>query len=583
MITRLALALWTLLLPTASAAVFISPGDCAVIVASRQSLDEAFAFVRETGTDADAIYAGRNGWYAISVGTIANQGSTDFIARLVGRGAIPSDSYCSTGEAYTRLAWVRPTQDGVSPERSALLDQPFDARPLTLQEKRFLQAGLTLEGTYSGLIDGAWGQGSQSAYEAFLGRDGWPDSNRSAAILTIVTAEAITEGGWTSLYMPAVNASVSYPAASMSAIQDADDRTHEIDSHDGAVIVRFYVGDLDDVVDFHVTLRQDSDNWGPLYDSQSDTQIVSGTKTGNLYSYARSLRDPADGLWTTILIINQLEDTTHRPALIAATFAIGRTPGLDAPSNGHLMRLLEEAVAEYDADRAAEVGAATQPVPPAQLPAPAAPAARERFTATGSGFYINADAAIMTNAHVIEGCDSLTVDGEPLRVIAASEPFDLAILTPASARTTANYLSFAQTPARLNSDITVAGFPLQGILSGLNITRGSISSMEGLEDATRMQISAPIQPGNSGGPIVDRFGRVVGIVVAVLSEDYTRERAGVTPQNINFGIRGAMGAMFAGLNDIAITTTDAAEEIAPEDLADRLRAATVLIRCEGSQ
>ena len=264
----------------------------------------------------------------------------------------------------------------MGPERASLLDQPFDARPLTPQEKRVLQAGLTLEGNYSGLIDGEWGRGSQSAYEDFLHRDDWPDSNRSAAVLTIMTADAIAEGGWTSLYMPAVNASVVYPAASMSAIQNPDDRTHEIDSRDGAVAVRFYLGDLDDVVDFHVTLRQNVDNWGPLYDSQSDTQIVSGTKTGNLYSYARSLRDPADGLWTTILIINQLQDSTHRPALIASTFAIGRTPGLDAPSDGHLMRLVAAAIAEYDADRAAEVGAATQPLPPAT---PTAPAAREMF------------------------------------------------------------------------------------------------------------------------------------------------------------------------------------------------------------
>ena len=67
-----------------------------------------------------------------------------------------------------------------------------------------------------------------------------------------------------------------------------------------------------------------------------------------------------------------------------------------------------------------------------------------------------------------------------------------------------------------------------------------------------------------------------------LSYDYTRDVFGTDPQNINFGIRGAMGAMFAGLNDVAITTTDVAEEIAPEDLADRLRAATVMIRCQGS-
>tara|TARA_R100000935_G_scaffold16269_2_gene32295 strand:+ start:14 stop:742 length:729 start_codon:yes stop_codon:yes gene_type:complete len=240
------------------------------------------------------------------------------------------------------------------------------------------------------------------------------------------------------------------------------------------------------------------------------------------------------------------------------------------------MSLVDATVAEYEAGRSAEVAATTNAPPP-----PVAPPPTERFSATGSGFYINADAAIMTNAHVIEDCDTLTVEGKALRVIAASEPFDLAILTPVTPRSADNFLSFAAKPARLNSDITVAGFPLQGILSGLNITRGSISSMEGLEDATQMQISAPVQPGNSGGPIVDRFGRVVGIVVSRLDYDYTKRLTGAEPQSINFGIRGAIGAMFAGLNDVEVETTDAAGQIAPEDLADQLRDATVLINCEG--
>jgi len=445
-------------------------------------------------------------------------------------------------------------------------------------EKRYLQAGLALEGTYSGLIDGDWGRGSQTAYEALLSKKNWPDNNRSAAVLTILTANALEEGQWTNFYMPAVNASISYPKGSMSAADSPQDRTHEIDSVDGSVVVGFYVGNQGDVVNFHVALRTDSDNWGPLYESQSDTQIVSGSQNGNLYSYARSLRDPADGLWTTVLIVNQLDDTTNRPALMASTFQIGRAATLDAPSGGHLMTLVTAAVDEYDVDRSANIAAtAALPPPPAASSKP-----KERFSATGSGFYINVDAAIMTNAHVVAGCDSITVDGEPLRVVSASEPFDLAVLTPQTPRKAAHFLTFASKPARLNSDITVAGYPLQSILSGLNITRGSISSMEGLEDATEMQITAPVQPGNSGGPIVDRFGRVVGIVVAQLDPDVTKRMTGADPQNINFGIRGAIGALFAGLNDVEVNTTGAAAKIEPEDLADQLREATVLIRCEGS-
>ncbi|MGB3243600.1 MAG: serine protease, partial [Sulfitobacter sp.] len=426
--------------------------------------------------------------------------------------------------------------------------------------------------------DGEWGRGSQTAYEAFLSKKGWPDSNRSAALLTMLTANALEEDRWSNLNMPAVNASISYPAGSMSAVENSQDRTHKIDGIDGSVFVRFFLDDQADPIDFHLALRTDSDNWCPLYESQTEDQLVSGSKSGNTYSYARSLRDPSDGLWTTVLIVNGLNDTTNRPALMASTFQIGRSATLDATSDGHLTSLVTAVIEEHDADGSSNVAAT--PSPP--RPATQSPIPQERFSATGSGFYINENAEIMTNAHVVAGCDSLTVNGEPMDGVATSEPFDLAILAPQTPRTAAHFLSFASKPARLNSDITVAGFPLQGILRGLNITRGSISSTEGLQDATRMQISAPVQPGNSGGPVVDRFGRVVGIVVARLNYEYTKELSGAEPQNINFGIRGAMGAMFAGLNDVAVATTDIAEEKSPEDLADQLREATVLIRCEGS-
>jgi S1-C subfamily serine protease len=559
-------------------AEFVRPGDCAIIVASRQSIPDSFAYIRDNAIDAVAIYASRNGWYAISVGTIPNTGSGDFVASLAERAAIPSDSYCSTGEAYVSVAWSRPadTASESSSSTTASLDAPFDARPLTKQEKRYLQAGLTLQGTYSGLTDGEWGRGSQKAYEAFLAQEGWSDTNRSAAILAIMTADAIEEDRWTNFYMPAINASLYYPAATMSALDNTENRTKEIDSYDGSIATRFYVGNQTDVVDFHLTIRRESDNWGPLYESQSNDLIVTGTKSGSFYFYARSLRDPADGLWSTVYIVNQLEDKSNRPALMASGFQIGRAPLLDITNSGYLMKLVDAAVSEYEAGRSAEVATTTNAPPP-----PIATPPSERFSATGSGFYINADAAIMTNAHVIEDCDTLTIEGEALRIIAASEPFDLALLAPAAPRKAEHFLSFAAKPARLNSDITVAGFPLQGILSGLNITRGSISSMEGIVDATQMQISAPVQPGNSGGPIVDRFGRVVGIVVSRLDYDYTKRLTGAEPQSINFGIRGAIGAMFAGLNDVEVETTDAAEQIAPEDLADQLREATVLINCEG--
>jgi hypothetical protein len=73
--------------------------------------------------------------------------------------------------------------------------------------------------------------------------------------------------------------------------------------------------------------------------------------------------------------------------------------------------------------------------------------------------------------------------------------------------------------ARVGENIFVYGFPLSGLLSSSgNFTVGNITSVAGLGDDSRiMQISAPVQPGNSGGPLLDRFGNVVGVVVSKLN------------------------------------------------------------------
>ncbi|WP_272009566.1 trypsin-like peptidase domain-containing protein [Roseovarius sp. ZX-A-9] len=78
-------------------------------------------------------------------------------------------------------------------------------------------------------------------------------------------------------------------------------------------------------------------------------------------------------------------------------------------------------------------------------------------------------------------------------------------------------MSSKTAPAQLNSDVLVAGYPLSSVLDGLNVTRGVVSSLKGIRgDAFNMQISAAVQAGNSGGPLIDSAGLVVGVVVAKL-------------------------------------------------------------------
>jgi S1-C subfamily serine protease len=199
---------------------------------------------------------------------------------------------------------------------------------------------------------------------------------------------------------------------------------------------------------------------------------------------------------------------------------------------------------------------------------------------SGTAFYVDAEGNALTNAHVIEGCRSVSLGGAPAEVLAVSRQNDLAVLAPSSPAGTYPYLAFASSPAALNSDVTVAGFPLQPILGGLNVTRGSVSSLSGLQgDITTMQITAPIQPGNSGGPVVNRDGQVVGVVVAKIALEAALQRFGSVPENVNFAIRSDIAKLFLTANGIGFEEANSPRDLSPEDLADELQHATVLVEC----
>lgn len=93
-------------------------------------------------------------------------------------------------------------------------------------------------------------------------------------------------------------------------------------------------------------------------------------------------------------------------------------------------------------------------------------------------------------------------------------------------------LAFASTPTRLGASVAVLGYPLRQILApSINITAGIVSSLARLGgDLRHLQITAPVQPGNSGGPLVDDRGLVVGVVSAKLDTLKVAVATGDVPQ-----------------------------------------------------
>jgi S1-C subfamily serine protease len=85
----------------------------------------------------------------------------------------------------------------------------------------------------------------------------------------------------------------------------------------------------------------------------------------------------------------------------------------------------------------------------------------------------------------------------------------------------------------------VVGFPLTDLLSPQHtVTTGSISALAGaFNDSTMFQLTAPIQPGSSGGPVLDMSGNIVGVIRSKLSAAFTLSNTGTLPENVNFAIK----------------------------------------------
>ena len=156
--------------------------------------------------------------------------------------------------------------------------------------------------------------------------------------------------------------------------------------------------------------------------------------------------------------------------------------------------------------------------------------------AMGSGFWFNNQGYFATNHHVIEGCKTtqVKVNNELInsKIISFDKINDLAI---GKIDQDINSVFFLSDKPELGEDIMVGGFPLSGVLQNdsIKITRGIVSSLSGVSNNYSMlQIDAPIQKGNSGGPIINYNGEVIGVVTSYLKSTKEYEA-----QNVNFGVK----------------------------------------------
>ena len=281
-----------------------------------------------------------------------------------------------------------------------------------------------------------------------------------------------------------------------------------------------------------------------------------------------------------------------RKAKAMTAFAQGQLFQFKLDQTAQLLPTLANCVAKVKQFGVAAAGdfsvalAAAKPVA-ATAPPGTAPAKPEKTsTQTGTGFLVSTSGHVVTNQHVVDGCvgdiqGSLTGEAPvTLRVVSSDERNDLALLQAAG--TFKDVAVIKDKAIRSGDSVVAIGYPFHGLLtSDFTVTTGIVSSLSGILNDTRfLQISAAVQPGNSGGPLMAASGEVVGVVAAKLNALKFVKATGNIPENINFAIKTGALRDFLDNSAVAYQTADSKTELKTADIARNARAFTLLISCK---
>ena len=326
---------------------------------------------------------------------------------------------------------------------------------------------------------------------------------------------------------------------------------------------------------FPIDLTFDGKPQARIFGTADSTQLVSGIMPPNV---ARDFR---------------------KSSLMVAV-AKGGTFQFNLATTGPLLPVLANCVATVKTSGVTNAGDFTPPAPKPVAPKPvvataAAPPTQsskptKTVGKTGTGFVISTNGHVVTNQHVVDGCVGDihgNLSGEPpavLRVVSTDETNDLALLqaTQSSFKEVAVIRDKAIQPG---DSVVAIGYPFHGLLtSDFTVTTGIVSSLSGILNDTRfLQISAAVQPGNSGGPLLDSSGQVVGMVAAKLNALKFAKATGDMPENINFAIKTGALRDFLDNSVVAYQTSETKAELKTADIARTARAYTLLISCTATE
>jgi S1-C subfamily serine protease len=223
---------------------------------------------------------------------------------------------------------------------------------------------------------------------------------------------------------------------------------------------------------------------------------------------------------------------------------------------------------------------------------------------TGSGFFVSKIGHVITNAHVVQNCNKVTIGDNankqvPAELINTDRSNDLALLklstlelASTESKSLIQKLGIVVVPlaskgllrsedVRLGEKVLVAGYPFGDTFSNtIKVTTGVVSATRGAGDnSSQFQLDAAVQPGNSGGPIYDSGGNIVGVVISQLDKLKMAKAIGSLPENVNFGIKASTVRQFLISSGLPSKKSERTEEKSTEQLAEIAKNQALMVIC----
>ncbi len=537
----------------------------------RQAQERARAY--GNAFDNVAGFALGAGWYGVVLGPYDRNVIDGTLRQLKRDNLIPGDAYIapnsSLGQQFWPIGGIQRAIPQVQPESRAIPETPVVApepipevapvetlrqsraaeAALSRDEKRALQEALKWEGFYTAAIDGSFGRGtrnSMAAYQTEMGYEatGVLSTEQRTELMDNYTA-VLAALGLETIREDEAGIEIKIPANLVA-----------FDKYE-APFVHYKPTDATGAQVLLISQPGDRASLFGLYDVMQTLKIVPSEGERSRSETSFTLRGE--------------DDTIHSYtfARLSRGLIKGFTLVWPAGDDKRMNRVVSEMQAsfapygDYSLDETLGAGGADQ-----QIDLLAGLEVRGP-TRVRSGFYLNDAGDVITTAEAVNACTRVTIDGDTEVEVSYADA-DVAVLKAKTPLSPPFFAQFGDTLPRLKSDVAAAGFSYEGVLGAPTVTFGTLADVRGLNgEETRVRLSLNTRASDTGGPVLDQSGAVMGILLAKSTG------AQQLPQDVQF----ALNAGAIANTGVAVTTATTNGALAPEDLTQRASDITVLVEC----